>query len=223
MNINKIVRKLKRELGKEITVEKLSDALTKRGFSLLYIDSEEGIEQLHNLNFFEFAQTKKCFAVCSAVKVVFVDGTLHKNDIVKLLLHEIAHIDLRHIGYTDYHIINDVSDEVEADAVVYGVLNENSKKYFATIGIIISILLLNMWVTHIVTQNQNVSSNTKTTPATVTEQQVNDNSNTGTVYVTPAGLRYHREFCRYAQTEGATTLPREEAIKSYTPCKVCNP
>ena len=126
-NIKKTANSLKKELGKEVNIKTVSSALTRRGFTLLYTDTEEGIQQLAHHKLTQYAKNKKCFTYISSVKLVFVDGTLHKNDIIKLLLHELAHIDLRHIGYTDYHIYDEVSAEIEADAVVYNVLSVQSK------------------------------------------------------------------------------------------------
>lgn len=220
-NIHKISKKLKKELGKEVKIETISDALLRRGFSLLYLNSEEGAEQLHHLHLTQYAQNKKCFTYCSSVKFVFIDDTLHKNDITQLLLHELAHIELRHIGYTDCHIYDEVSSEVEADAVVYNILNSRSKKYLITAVVVITILFLNTLGLYIIAKDRTASSDNAYEPPTVTEQQPDNNSDI--VYVTPTGVRYHRKFCRYAQTENTIPLKIEEATKNHTPCKVCNP
>ena len=41
------------------------------------------------------------------------------------------------------------------------------------------------------------------------------------VYITPSGDRYHRATCAYA--EEGIMIPKEEAAKLYTPCKICKP
>lgn len=223
-NIKKIAKKLKKELGKEVRIEAVISALTKRGFTLLYTNTDEGIEQLERYNLTQYAKNKKCFTYISSVKLVFVDGTLNKSDIIKLLLHELAHIDLRHIGYADQHIYDEVSAEIEADAVVYNVLSGNSKKYTPAIFIVISVLLVNsLGITLLKEERHTVPINTAP-PQIVEENQnytVDDIANT--VYVTRTGKRFHRESCRYVKTDGVKPLSRDEAIKKYTPCKVCTP
>ncbi len=222
-DINKITKRLKKELGKEVKIETLTDAFTKRGFTLLYLNSDEGIEQLEHHKLKEYAKNKKCFTFISSVKLVFVDGTLHKSDIIKLLLHELAHIELRHIGYTDYYIYDEVTAEVEADAVVYSVLNNKGKKHLAAILVIIFIMTVNFFAINFYKTGQPIKQSEEAYTPAAHEQESKFEENKDTVYITPTGKKYHREFCRYAKTDGATAIKKEEAIKNYTPCKVCNP
>lgn len=229
-NINKIAKRLRKELGKEVKIEAVISSLTKRGFTLLYTDTDEGIEQLEYYNLTEYAKNKKCFTYISSVKLIFVDGTLNKNDIIKLLIHELAHIDLRHIGYADHHICDEVSAEIEADAVVYNVLCNNSKKYSQAISIVISVLLITALGVTFLKQEQHATP-ISTAPSKIVEEaqeypaydiaDVYDIADT--VYVTRTGKRFHRGSCRYVKSDGATPLSRDEATKSYTPCKVCKP
>lgn len=44
----------------------------------------------------------------------------------------------------------------------------------------------------------------------------------GTVYITRTGVKYHLSGCRYLR-KSKIPISREEAIKSYQPCKVCCP
>lgn len=219
-NIKKATKNLKKELGKEVKIEAVVSALTRRGFTLFYTNTDEGIEQLERYNLTQYAKNKKCFTYISSVKLVFVDDTLHRNDIKKLLLHELAHIDLRHVGYTDCQIYDEVSAEVEADAVVYNVLNHNNSKHISAALIIFAILLLNIMGICIVHQRQDAP---KDVPAATQQHPENTNDTLDVVYISPGGSRFHREFCKYAKADGALTIPREEAAKHYTPCKLCNP
>lgn len=229
-NIERISKHLKKELGKEINIETLSAAFSKRGFTLLYLESEDGAEQLQLHCLEEYAKNKKCFTYISSVKLVFVDGTLNIHDIIKLLIHELAHIELRHIGYTDHHIYDEVSAEIEADAVVYNVLCSNSKKYSQAISIVISVLLITALGVTFLKQEQHATP-ISTAPSQIVEEaqeyptydiaDVYDIADT--VYVTRTGKRFHRGSCRYVKSDGATPLPRDEATKNYTPCKVCKP
>ena len=43
------------------------------------------------------------------------------------------------------------------------------------------------------------------------------------VYVTPAGSKYHKASCRYAQRDDVIELSLSKAQKRYAPCLVCNP
>jgi len=42
------------------------------------------------------------------------------------------------------------------------------------------------------------------------------------VYVTRTGTKYHREGCRYL-SKSMISISLEDAVKSYSPCSVCNP
>lgn len=223
-NIERISKNLKKELGKEINMDALSAAFTKRGFTLLYLESEDGAEQLQLHCLEEYAKNKKCFTYISSVKLVFVDGTLNVYDIIKLLLHELAHIELRHIGYADRHVYDEVSAEIEADAVVYNVLNTNGKKYIVALAVVIFILFLNALGITLSIQNKN-NIPTNTIPVQTTEQNQNYTADKieDTVYITRTGKKFHKKSCRYVQKDGARSISRNEAIKHYTPCSVCNP
>lgn len=212
-DINKTTKRLKKELGKEVKIETLTDAFTKRGFTLLYLNSDEGIEQLEHHKLKEYAKNKKCFTYISSVKLVFVDGTLHKSDIIKLLLHELAHIELRHIGYTDYHIYDEVSSEVEADAVVYGVLNDKGKKHLAAILVIAFIMLVNAFALKFHKTGQPIEQNTATDISATYEQDIDAEENKDTVYITPTGKRYHREECRYAKNRRGNRYRKRRSNK----------
>ena len=43
-----------------------------------------------------------------------------------------------------------------------------------------------------------------------------------TVYITRTGEKYHTSSCRFIKQSGQA-LELKEAVKSYTPCKVCSP
>ena len=43
------------------------------------------------------------------------------------------------------------------------------------------------------------------------------------VFVTPGGGKYHRADCQYTKDKDCTALARSEAMKNYSPCKVCKP
>jgi micrococcal nuclease len=54
------------------------------------------------------------------------------------------------------------------------------------------------------------------------EPEPTDADTKESVFVMPAGTRYHRSGCRYL-TKGATAIPLERAATGYSPCSVCRP
>lgn len=220
-NIQKITKNLKKELKKDVTIPRLEEALLKRGFSLLFTDTDDGKEQLEHLGLTEYSKRKKAFTVCSAVKFVFVDGGCHKNDIVKLILHELAHIELKHIGYTDCFIHDEITAEIEADAVVYNLL-ENKKKNYVFIsalacGLIVFLCLFILFFNRASSTSGEVSNEHQTQQTYEVEGQP------VFVYITPTGHKFHRQTCIYAASNNAIAVLRSEAEANYDPCKVCNP
>jgi hypothetical protein len=52
---------------------------------------------------------------------------------------------------------------------------------------------------------------------------ISSDSNKDTiVYVTKTGSKYHRDGCRYLK-KSKIPMRLEDAVKSYSPCSVCNP
>ena len=221
--IQKTAKTFLREFGKEITIQRLSEALSRRGYVLLYMGSDDGNEQLLNLGLLDYAKGKKAFTVCTSLKIVFVDIECHNNDKIKLILHELAHIELGHIG-----------NEFDSDDVVFAVLNTPDTNRSGVMLLMVTIILLifAMILIFVFQKTETISGSTAAAiPAPIEsalsntaeqiEEQIADEN--VFVYVTPSGNCYHTPECRYAQSDNAIKIERPQAEKNYKPCKICNP
>lgn len=231
--IQKTAKTFLREFGKEITIQRLSEALSRRGYVLLYMGSDDGNEQLLNLGLLDHAKGKKAFTVCTSLKIVFVDIECHNNDKIKLILHELAHIELGHIG-NEFNCRDEVAAEIEADAVVYAVLNppDTTRSGVMLLMVTIILLIFAMILIFVFQKTETISGSTAAAiPAPIEsalsntaeqiEEQIADEN--VFVYVTPSGNCYHTPECRYAQSDNAIKIERPQAEKNYKPCKICNP
>ena len=77
-------------------------------------------------------------------------------------------------------------------------------------------------VTTVPTTKQTTEPTTTTTAKqarkTTTKSTVSD-----VVYITPKGNKYHKYDCYHIQNSNIIEISREDAVKSYEPCKTCHP
>lgn len=201
--IYKLARRLKRKY-KKIDVQSIISELQTHGYDTVFFNTPKGDELLraYGLN----PGSSRAFTYCGITKVVFVDNALHTSDKICVMLHELGHIELKHIGGNSKYIDSCLS-EIEADAYAYSVLNNKltSKKIIASLVMVILISSLSFWA--ITTTGQEITPNVT--------------NNDSTVYVTPSGNRYHRQTCTFARRSAATALDIAEAQKCFLPCYYC--
>lgn len=112
----KFVRKFKGDISYANLEQYIGDWYSIVFFNTAYGDAE--IER-YNLQ----SETElKAFTYSQSAKIIFIDGTLHSDDRMYLLLHEIGHITLGHIGDGMLITRNKILIEFEADAFAYEVL-----------------------------------------------------------------------------------------------------
>ena len=248
-NIKKVIKQAKKAMD-GIGIPSIERYLKSMGYTVLYIGTPEADEEILRYNLQKYARDKQAFAFCGAAKFIFVKGKLHPSTKQLLLLHELGHILLGHIGKGQSMYIETNEIEAEADAFAYTMLTqfrraEVREKVFSrcALGLACVLLLLslvncsrnalsNMQASTVTTKNevplkhkQQSMQSTEPTPsrtpsATATETPATTIEDT--VYITPTGECYHLATCSY-KGNNAAPVSRDEAITMYRPCKKCNP
>ena len=237
------MNKIKRTAKKYIKTTKRKDLsgaidyLTSLGYSIVSFNTPDGDEMVKAYGFDWEKDNLKAFTCCeiNGINAVFVDGNLHNNDKLYLLLHEIGHILLNHIGDGKIAHRDKRYSDIEAETFVYEVLNyKNNTGKIA--GMVISIvlsfvsgcLLSNTTQPAVHTSTVNTTPRIQQTPQPTQHIPVYHTTpaeNTeDVVYVTHSGKKYHRKNCRYVKNKtNITALSIEQAQRKHTPCNVCNP
>ncbi len=223
-NINKTARKIKRQL-KNLGVREISDLLNTYGYSVSFMGTDDGNEELVRYELEDYARGKKSFIYNHTAKLVFIRFDLHTQEQVYLLLHELSHIVLGHIGDGYSEAVDKTFAEIEADALTWLIIaNEKYFKFLKraiAIAIISAVLFLTATGTIIV--KSAISKTTYAPQSTPTQEIIQESTSEETVFITPSGECFHRSSCRYAKISDATEIKRSDATKSYRPCKLCNP
>ena len=228
------MKKIKQAAKKYLKAAKRKDLsgavayLTSLGYSIVLFNTPDGDEMVKAYGFDWEKDNLKAFTCCeeNGISAVFIDGNLHNNDKAYLLLHEIGHILLKHIGDGRIKHRDKLYSDIEAETFVYEVLNyKNNTGKIASVALAILLSFASGYVLNyhpepaIAARTQNVymPAPTKTveTPADALEN---------VVYVTSSGTKYHLKSCRYVKNKtNIIELSRDQAQKKHTPCSVCNP
>lgn len=212
----------------------------ERGFIVVLFNTDFGNRKLVSCNCVELAQKHKSFTHFGDENIIFINGDLSPEDRLYLLLHEIGHILLIHIGDGKRYTRNGILIDVEANAFVYGVLYYKKligMAIFRTcitllIGIAIGMIAKSSTEPHAKAPNATETPIVATAPIisvaptpTVSPltNQMSDVNSTDIVYVTHSGNKFHRADCRYTKDKECTAINRADAVKEYSPCKICNP
>ncbi len=163
-------------------------------------------------------ETRRVFMyVDGSTKLLFLHKGIAEDEKVHYMLHELGHIELKHI-YID---TDEDMQEREADefAVVVKLILKYRKKYIIAV---LSVCLIVVNILSVCCINLSV----KHTPiSAVTYQQTTDFSKSDNVCVTKSGTKYHLPACQYVKYKtNIMEISKEEAIKcGYHACNVCNP
>lgn len=196
----KITKDLRRYKGK-IGIEDIVSEIEKCGYSTVFFNTKEGDEILAAYKI--EPNEVKGFTLCGAVKAVFVDDRLSVFDKKCVLLHELAHIMLGHIGTGKPEYRDSTLMEIEADAFTYAVLHPKKSN-------VPQILLMSLCAVTIFISG-------------ITAGRVTRKHDVNQVYITQTGSKYHRANCTYAKDKLSAAIERSEAQRIFEPCSVCNP
>lgn len=212
----KIIKTLK---GKNLTYVNAEKIANDLGYSIIFFNTALGDMEIERYNL-GHKKSLKAFTYSNAAKIIFIDGALHSDDRLYLLLHEIGHIALGHIGDGRLMTRNQILIEFEADSFAYSIITgrKSSAIYILISAIILSSAIVFSAITA-ADKGEYVSANTENYDTAILQQE----HMTDIVYITPSGTKFHRKDCMYTKNKTLTALPRSEASQQYAPCKVCKP
>lgn len=213
MKIYTIKKALK---GKRLTFVNVENILQSLGYSVVLFNTYSGDMELERYELADKKGKLKAFTYSQTAHIVFLDANLHADDKLYLLLHELGHIVLGHVGDGKLVTRNKILIDIEADNFAYSILNNRRNWLYVILFVFIlySVIITAGFL------------NTRTAPAEVVTQVEPPQATTqniDTVYVTPTGKKYHKQNCMYVKGKNLTELTRTQAENIYTPCSVCNP
>lgn len=113
-------KKLVRKLKGNISYPTLERYIEKQ-YKIVFYNTEAGDAEIERYGL-EHKTTLKAFTLSASAKIIFIDGSLHTEDRLYVLLHEIGHIVLGHIGDGRLMTRHQLLTEYEADSFAYEVL-----------------------------------------------------------------------------------------------------
>ncbi len=218
INPQKAARKVRKQLRGEITFETLTEYINHFGYCVILFNDYDEALTCHNIA--EYAVGKSAFTYTQDTNIIFIRETLHANDKVILLLHEIGHIVLGHMKGNHLRVSDAIETEYQADTFAHLVLRPKS---FPTFILPLGICLLSALL--IVSFSYNICLINKQNAIHPEDYSIQTRTysepNTDYVYITQTGSKYHTKECNYASN--GVVIELDEAQKIYTPCKHCNP
>ncbi|MDE5577592.1 MAG: hypothetical protein K2J11_09425 [Oscillospiraceae bacterium] len=197
------------------SVEFLSAVAEKESYSVYRFDGEND-RLIQALKVESFCRTNIAFTVCQGdMRCIFIKSDVPDKAAAKLLLHELAHIRLRHLDKcktTAFVSENDADAFVNyVRASVYG----NARPARRIVAVIMLCLALPAVFCAIHSRD---TSDSEAVPV-VNEVSVTD---TYTVYITDTGEKYHEQNCYHLKGRHVTAVDIELAESlGKEPCKDC--
>lgn len=221
-------QKIKKSLkGNKLTFLNVEKELKKLGYIVVFFNTPKGDEEISRYKLENKKQTLKAFTYTRNAYIVFVDGNLHAEDKLHLILHELGHIVLGHIGDGKLITRDPILMDIEADNFAHSIISQKNNFSFVS-ALAIAIFIITLMFTSFHDANKSVPATVSETPK-ISEPEtksktyaVTDNISS-TVYVTPSGKKFHKGGCRYIKNKKLTKYTRNEALEKYDPCSVCNP
>lgn len=117
--VKRIARKAKRELKGNLDVAEIVRYLETYGYSVVLYNTPDGDKEIERYKLMRYKNTLKAFTYVKNARIVFIDGSKHPDDRFYLLLHELGHVLLGHIGDGKTAWRNQILIDIEADAFAY--------------------------------------------------------------------------------------------------------
>lgn len=203
---------IRKILKNRITSENVIACLKSKGFMVVFYDKNGDILRQYGLEkHIAYANSVNAFTyICSERKFVFVSDSMSGENLLLVLLHELAHIEFGHLEKAK-GLRELLKEEMEADAWAYGILNPPKKTgVLKNIAIGIIIFLVGMCAA-------NIGSIKKISAQGRNESSIEN------VYVVQADMTYHQSKCQCLKENEFTVRSKKEAEKGYVPCTVCTP
>lgn len=187
-----------------ISVEQFAEKL---GYKIIFYNSPCGNAEIIRYHLEQKAQNTKGFTYAAAAKLIFIDNSVHADDKLYILLHEIGHIMLGHVGDGKTFLRNAVLMDIEADAFAHEVLypTHSNKTIIAVLLLCIALISGILYF----------SENSDYTVSPVAPEN--------TVLITKSGNCYHKEQCSSIKNSITAIISKPEAEKLFTPCRLCYP
>lgn len=210
--IQKAAKKLYKQLKGNVTFEAVEAHLKKIGYRILFFNAPLGDGELQRYRLLEKAQKTKAFTYCASAKIIFINNDLSVEDKFYLLLHEVAHIVLKHLEPGKISMSNGILLDIDADAFVYYLLNPQPYSHKNTVvGIAVACISAGALF-------YNPATDVNTVPtSSITTQPRN------IVYITSTGDHFHCANCGTITGRNVAQISRTEALKIHEPCSMCNP
>lgn len=210
--VKKAANKLYNKLKGDITFSAVEDYLKKLGYKIIFFNTIHGDAELARYGLTEKAQQTDAFTYCGSAKIVFINSLISVEDRFYLLLHEVAHIILKHLEPGRISMSNSILLDIDADAFVHLLLNPQqfSRKtaiaWLLVLGTATGVFLYN------------AMTYTETPPVVNLVAQPES-----IVYITSTGEKFHDENCGTITGRATAQISRTEALKIHEPCSMCNP
>lgn len=207
-----------------VNVEKYANKL---GYNIVFFNTPDGDLELQRYQVTHKAENVRSFTYYGNARIIFINNNETNEDKVYLLIHEIGHIELKHIGKDADKIRSDVVKEIEADAFAYEVFTRHKSTLIAALACFAMAAIFTVCGNFAPRKTYTLPTIAPTPTVSATAEPKTEAQETSApldvVYVTPSGNKFHRADCQYTKDKDCTTLARSEAEKRYSPCKVCKP
>lgn len=238
--ITKAVFKLLKDINGNINYTSLCNYINSKGFILVELHTEKGDEILKRFECYEEYTNKRGITVIQeCISFVIVDSRLPAADKVRILLHEIGHINLHFENQSTFDDISKMERENQAEIFAYTAIKMSKFKFlykfrfknFIKLALIIAALSLIWFYKMNTSLVQPTAVDQPYIPAVELNETAEPSVSEGTsgighvsVYVTPTGEVFHKAECSYVNPSTARELTISEAEnKGYRACKRCRP
>lgn len=234
MKIKHAAIRLLKQTGGNITYSTLKRYIYSRECVLVAMNTVGGDALLKHLNVYDRCignDGKSIFT--QNMNIIVVDDRLSIEDKLRVMLHEIYHIDY-HFNNKNNADTTNIQRDGEADAFACEVMKLQKHKilYNRRTQIIVTLLVAALTLVLTIKSRQQNNSIDNNAPATQTQAEISEPQQVVTtdekvatnVYVMPTGTVYHKLDCRYVVKDRVSEITTAEAEKKgLRPCKVCKP
>lgn len=217
------IKEFKLNPSKIFSLRELAKIAELLNFKIYRPSSEDDIV-LNKLNIDKDFRKKSAFSYAKGeIRYVFIYSKISDEAVATLLLHELAHIYLKHL---EKSTIPTESDEIEADLFVSCIFKEfhNKRIRFTALNSFICVLTAIMLVVsvHNSRENETIAEVDTTISAITSVTNSEQEENSEIVVITKSGKKYHKPNCYHVIGSEVIELTISEAeAAGYEPCKDC--
>lgn len=217
------IKEFKLNPSKIFSLQELAKIAELLNFKIYRPASENDIV-LNKLNIDKGFRQKPAFSYAKdEIKYIFIYSKISDEAAATLLLHELAHIYLKHL---EKSTIPTESDEIEADLFVSCIFREfhNKRIRLTALNSFICVLTAIMLVVsvHNSRENETIAEVDTTISAITSVTNSEQDESSEIVVVTKSGKKYHKPNCYHVIGSDVIELTISEAeAAGYKPCKDC--